>query len=60
MRILTFALISDKFIKMPEIEEIYLPLLTIIPLQLLAYYVAMYKGNHIDRPKNISKSLTVK
>ena len=43
----------------PKIEDIFSPLLTIIPLQLLAYYIAALKGQDIDKPRNLAKSVTV-
>lgn len=43
----------------PKIEDIFSPLLTIIPLQLLAYYIAALKGHDIDKPRNLAKSVTV-
>jgi glucosamine--fructose-6-phosphate aminotransferase (isomerizing) len=39
--------------------EIFSPLLTIIPLQLLAYYIADRKGCDVDQPRNLAKSVTV-
>lgn len=46
-------------IKLPKINEKLLPILSIIPLQLLAYYVAKNKGVDIDKPRNLAKSVTV-
>ena len=51
--------LSDYCIEMPEIEESLSPLLTIIPLQLLSYYVAVAKGRNVDQPRNLAKSVTV-
>ncbi|MFQ5405606.1 MAG: glutamine--fructose-6-phosphate transaminase (isomerizing) [Candidatus Micrarchaeia archaeon] len=50
----------DSFMKIPVVEEIFYPLLTIVPLQLLAYYTAVKKGNDPDRPRNLAKSVTCK
>src|SRR5665213_158641 len=43
----------------PAIEEILSPLLTIVPLQLLAYHVAVKRGCDVDQPRNLAKSVTV-
>ena len=43
----------------PKTEEIFSPLLTIVPLQLLAYYIAVLKGRDVDQPRNLAKSVTV-
>ncbi len=46
-------------IEIPKVEELYSPLLVVIPLQLLAYYVAREFGYDIDKPRNLAKSVTV-
>jgi glutamine---fructose-6-phosphate transaminase (isomerizing) len=52
--------LSTKTLQMPACEgSIEESLLAIIPLQLLAYYVALYKGNDVDQPRNLAKSVTV-
>ena len=51
--------LSDYCIEIPEIEENLSPLLTIIPLQLLSYYIAIAKGRNVDQPRNLAKSVTV-
>ena len=43
----------------PEIEDALSPLLTVIPLQLLSYYIAVNRGNDVDQPRNLAKSVTV-
>lgn len=43
----------------PDTDEVLQPLLTVIPLQLLAYYIADFKGTDIDQPRNLAKSVTV-
>ena len=48
-----------KFIELPEIPELIAPLIYTIPLQLLAYHVAILKGTDIDQPRNLAKSVTV-
>ena len=51
--------ISDDFIAIPKTEELFTPFLTLIPCQLLAYYVARENGCEIDQPRNLAKSVTV-
>ena len=50
---------SDDVIYIPDIEEFYSPLLTVIPTQLIAYYIAKKRGCDIDKPRNLAKSVTV-
>ena len=50
---------SDFTITVPETEECLTPLLTVIPLQLLAYHIAVVKGCDVDQPRNLAKSVTV-
>lgn len=49
----------DHFIRIPETHPILLPILTSVPLQLLAYHVAVLRGNDVDQPRNLAKSVTV-
>ena len=51
--------LSDYVIEIPETEEMYVPILASIPLQLLAYYAAVLCGRDVDRPRNLAKSVTV-
>jgi len=51
--------IADDYIIVPETDSLYSPLLTIIPLQLFAYYIAKFRGCDIDKPRNLAKSVTV-
>ena len=51
--------IADYVIEVPESEECLTPLLTVIPLQLLAYHIAVVKGCDVDQPRNLAKSVTV-
>ena len=51
--------IFDFIIKIPHIDELFSPLLTTIPLQLLAYYIAEFLGKDVDQPRNLAKSVTV-
>ena len=50
---------SDYSICIPETEECLVPLLAAIPLQLLAYHIAVVKGCDVDQPRNLAKSVTV-
>jgi len=50
---------SDHFIPIPSTNEFLLPILEVIPLQLLAYHVAVRRGCDIDQPRNLAKSVTV-
>ncbi len=51
--------IADHVIEIPEVDERLSPLLTTIPLQLIAYYIAVMRGCHVDQPRNLAKSVTV-
>jgi glucosamine--fructose-6-phosphate aminotransferase (isomerizing) len=50
---------SDHYIALPPTNEYLLPILEVIPLQLLAYHVAVRRGCDIDQPRNLAKSVTV-
>ena len=50
---------SDFCFEIPDTRDCYVPLLAIIPLQLLSYYVAVEKGRNVDQPRNLAKSVTV-
>ena len=50
---------STMIIKMPEAHPILAPIVYVLPLQLLSYYVAVYKGTDVDQPRNLAKSVTV-
>jgi glucosamine--fructose-6-phosphate aminotransferase (isomerizing) len=50
----------DLYIPIPEARGLELPIVEVVPLQLLAYYVALARGAEIDRPRNLAKSVTVK
>jgi glucosamine--fructose-6-phosphate aminotransferase (isomerizing) len=52
--------IFDVWIKLPRVEEMFYPLVSVIPLQLLAYYAALARGKDPDKPRNLAKSVTVK
>jgi glutamine---fructose-6-phosphate transaminase (isomerizing) len=49
----------DYTIKIPETIPMLMPILTVIPLQLLAYHIAVKKGLNVDQPRNLAKSVTV-
>ncbi len=51
--------LSDYYIEIPYTYEPLSPILSVIPLQILAYYVAVVKGRDVDRPRNLVKSVTV-
>ncbi|MBP7868183.1 MAG: glutamine--fructose-6-phosphate transaminase (isomerizing) [Acidobacteria bacterium] len=51
--------IADHVMTVPETLEIFNPVLCSVPLQLLAYYCALYRGCEIDKPRNLAKSVTV-
>ena len=51
--------LSDYTVEIPETEEMFVPLLATIPLQLLAYHVAVMRGRNVDQPRNLAKSVTV-
>lgn len=50
---------SDEIITIPDTHEALLPSLAVLPLQLFAYYMALYRGCDIDKPRNLAKSVTV-
>ena len=50
---------SDYYVEIPETEEPLTPLLSVIPLQLLAYHIAVMRGCDVDQPRNLAKSVTV-
>ena len=51
--------LADEVILIPDAPPMLQPLLTVLPLQLLAYYVADFKGTDVDQPRNLAKSVTV-
>jgi glutamine---fructose-6-phosphate transaminase (isomerizing) len=50
---------ADYVIEIPETEECFSPIVASVPLQLLAYYIAVYRGANVDQPRNLAKSVTV-
>ena len=53
------AAISDELIEVPECHPELTPILTVVPLQLLAYHIAVRRGCDVDQPRNLAKSVTV-
>ena len=51
--------ISDWIIEVPQTLNILIPLLSVIPLHILSYHVALRKGLNVDMPSNLAKSVTV-
>ena len=49
----------DDLIPLPKVDELLSPVLTVIPLQLLAYHIAARRGLDVDQPRNLAKSVTV-
>ena len=50
---------ADHFIRVPRISEMLMPMVATVPMQLLAYYTSVNKGNDVDKPRNLAKSVTV-
>ncbi len=50
---------ADEVLSIPDVAEEIAPALTVLPLQLLAYYAAVARGNDVDKPRNLAKSVTV-
>ncbi len=53
------AKLADQRIEVPETLDLLTPVLTVLPLQLLAYYIAVRRGCNVDQPRNLAKSVTV-
>jgi glucosamine--fructose-6-phosphate aminotransferase (isomerizing) len=51
--------LADDTIEVPECDELIAPIVNVIPLQLLAYWVGVHKGLDVDKPRNLAKSVTV-
>lgn len=51
--------IADDIMQVPAIDEVIAPILTVVPLQLLSYYIGVYRGLDVDKPRNLAKSVTV-
>lgn len=53
------AKLADHIIEVPEVDDALSPLVSVIPLQLLSYYIAVLRGTNVDQPRNLAKSVTV-
>ncbi|MCA1557656.1 MAG: glutamine--fructose-6-phosphate aminotransferase, partial [Acidobacteria bacterium] len=53
------AMVSNHVIEIPPSSDLLSPILAIIPLQLLAYHIAVRRGCDVDQPRNLAKSVTV-
>jgi glucosamine--fructose-6-phosphate aminotransferase (isomerizing) len=53
------ASIADDVIRVPQVPEILQPIVTVVPLQLLSYHIALLRGCDVDKPRNLAKSVTV-
>ncbi len=51
--------VCDALFRLPETDALFAPILAVTPAQLFAYYVAVYKGCDVDKPRNLAKSVTV-
>ncbi|NTW14639.1 MAG: glutamine--fructose-6-phosphate transaminase (isomerizing) [Candidatus Moranbacteria bacterium] len=53
------AALADRSVAIPQIDELFVPFVAVIPLQLISYFVAVLLGRDVDRPRNLAKSVTV-
>jgi glucosamine--fructose-6-phosphate aminotransferase (isomerizing) len=51
--------LADYVIEVPFTDDILVPLVSVVPLQLLSYYIAVMRGCNVDQPRNLAKSVTV-
>ena len=51
--------VADYKIGVPTVDDLLMPLVTVVPLQLIAYYTSVLRGNDVDKPRNLAKSVTV-
>jgi glucosamine--fructose-6-phosphate aminotransferase (isomerizing) len=51
--------LADDIIEIPAVEEFLQPIISVIPMQLLAYHIAVTRGCDVDKPRNLAKSVTV-
>jgi glucosamine--fructose-6-phosphate aminotransferase (isomerizing) len=51
--------LADYVIEIPEVDDLLVPLVSVIPLQLLSYHIAVLRGTNVDQPRNLAKSVTV-
>lgn len=50
---------ADLKFGLPEFDDLLMPMIAVVPLQLIAYYTSVHKGNDVDKPRNLAKSVTV-
>ena len=50
---------ADYLVRIPQLSEMLMPMAATVPMQLLAYYTSVNKGNDVDKPRNLAKSVTV-
>ena len=53
------AKVADDLFYIPQAEDLLMPVLAVIPTQLISYYVSIARGNDVDKPRNLAKSVTV-
>ena len=51
--------LATDVIAMPEVNPCLMPIVTVVPMQLLAYYIATVRGADVDQPRNLAKTVTV-
>lgn len=51
--------VADYILRIPVYDDIFMPLMTVVPLQLFAYYTSVLRGCDVDKPRNLAKSVTV-
>jgi glucosamine--fructose-6-phosphate aminotransferase (isomerizing) len=51
--------LATHVIELPEVDPLLAPLVSVVPLQLLSYYIALERGADIDQPRNLAKTVTV-
>ncbi len=56
---LTIKEMVDHTVEIPQCDEVFIPMLSVIPLQILAYHIGVMKGCNVDQPRNLAKSVTV-
>jgi glucosamine--fructose-6-phosphate aminotransferase (isomerizing) len=55
----TIPKMSEFTIEVPAVHEALMPMVSVIPLQLLSYHIAVMRGCNVDQPRNLAKSVTV-
>ena len=51
--------VANHLVQIPKVDDLFMPILAIVPLQFIAYYTAVLKGCDVDKPRNLAKSVTV-